>query len=99
MRKFILVSHGKLQQKNYMVDLSSFHTHNALRTSHWDSLEKALTIFILPLDGIRPRVHRRLDLIFAAPETYWTAVVGWYAFMWCIPLSPDLCAQDRLHDV
>ena len=63
-------------------DLSSFHAHNTLRTSHWDSLEKALTVFKLPSDGngkdSQPKhLHRRLDLIFAAPEVYWTAVIGW----------------------
>lgn len=71
-----------------MVDLSGFHAHDALRTSHWDSLEKALTIFVLPTDDNRPRVHRRLDLVFATPEAYWTAVVGWYALMQCIPPCP-----------
>jgi len=58
-------------------DLSGFHAHNALRTGHWDSLEKALTVFILPPDSKFKRIHRRLDLIFAAPEAYWTAVIGW----------------------
>ena len=62
-----------------MSDLSGFHAHNALRTSHWDSLEKALTIFVLPSENNCIRVHRRVDLIFAAPEAYWTAVVGWSA--------------------
>ena len=61
------------------VDLSGFHAHNPLRLHHWDNLEKALTVFILPpsspfYDGTR----RRLDLIFASPEVYWTAVIGWY---------------------
>lgn len=60
-----------------MLDLSGFHAHNALRTEHWDSLEKALTVFIFPPDGKQQRIHRRLDLIFAAPESYWTAVLGW----------------------
>lgn len=62
------------------VDLSSFHAPNALKTSHWDSLEKALAVFTLPPSGKNPeqkRIRRRLDLIFAAPETYWTAVIGW----------------------
>lgn len=60
-------------------DLSSFHAHNALKTTPWDSLEKALTVFILPpsTSDTRKRVHRRLDLIFADPKVYWTAVVGW----------------------
>jgi hypothetical protein len=49
---------------------------NALRTEHWDSLEKALTLFILPPECGIKRIHRRLDLIFAVPESYWTAVIG-----------------------
>ncbi|KAF8178646.1 hypothetical protein K438DRAFT_1726271 [Mycena galopus ATCC 62051] len=61
-------------------DLSGFQSPGALRKSHWDALEKALTVFILPPDacgaGSR-RIHRRLDLIFAAPEAYWTAITGW----------------------
>ncbi|KAJ8076730.1 hypothetical protein PM082_001153 [Marasmius tenuissimus] len=62
----------------HVMHLSSFREHNALRTSHWDSLEKALTVFILPDNGKRTRrIHRRLDIIFAAPEVYWTAVTGW----------------------
>jgi len=32
-------------------DLSGFHAPNALRTQNWDSLEKALTVFILPDEG------------------------------------------------
>ncbi|KAL0955859.1 hypothetical protein HGRIS_002061 [Hohenbuehelia grisea] len=59
----------------HVMHLSSFHEHNALRTGHWDSLEKALTVFVLPEQ--KPRIHRRLDLIFASPEAYWTAVTGW----------------------
>ncbi|KAJ3737501.1 DNA polymerase mu [Lentinula guzmanii] len=62
----------------HVMHLSSFREHNALRTSHWDSLEKALTVFKLPDQQKRHKhVHRRLDLVFAAPEVYWTAVVGW----------------------
>jgi len=66
----------------HVMHLSSFHAPNTLRTSHWDSLEKALTVFILPPDNKgnnshRKRLRRRLDLIFAAPEAYWTAVIGW----------------------
>ncbi|KDQ55259.1 hypothetical protein JAAARDRAFT_37797 [Jaapia argillacea MUCL 33604] len=70
----------------HVMHLSGFHEHNALRTGHWDSLEKALTVFILPSDsefaanqpdGKRRGVRRRLDLIFAMPEVYWTAVLGW----------------------
>ncbi|KIJ65936.1 hypothetical protein HYDPIDRAFT_174727 [Hydnomerulius pinastri MD-312] len=61
----------------HVMHLSGFHEHNALRTHHWDSLEKALTVIMLPRDPGRKRTYRRLDLIFAAPEVFWTAVVGW----------------------
>ena len=53
--------------------LSGFHEYDALRTAQWDSLEKALTVYRTPNNGR----HRRVDLICALPETYWTAVVGW----------------------
>ncbi|PPQ87454.1 hypothetical protein CVT25_008190 [Psilocybe cyanescens] len=78
----------------YDRDLSGFHTHDALRTGHWDSLEKALTVFVLPnsdMDGKQKRLHRRLDLIFAAPEAYWTAVVGW-------GMKFDSSGMTRRHD-
>jgi hypothetical protein len=55
-----------------LADLSGFHEYDTLRTAQWDSLEKALTVYRTPYDG-----HRRVDLICALPETYWTAVVGW----------------------
>ncbi|KAF8070730.1 DNA polymerase mu [Lyophyllum atratum] len=61
----------------HVTHLSGFHEHNALRTTHWDSLEKALTVFKFPSDGKQETLHRRLDLIFAAPEAHWSAVVGW----------------------
>ncbi|KAF7351119.1 DNA-directed DNA/RNA polymerase mu [Mycena sanguinolenta] len=64
----------------HVMHLSGFHPPDVLRTSNWDSLAKVLTVFILPPEacgaGSR-RIHRRLDLIFAAPETYWTAITGW----------------------
>ncbi|KIY69465.1 Nucleotidyltransferase [Cylindrobasidium torrendii FP15055 ss-10] len=60
-----------------VMHLSGFHAHNALRASHWDSLQKALTVFKLPDVGERRRTHRRVDLIFAEPNVYWTAVAGW----------------------
>lgn len=62
------------------LDLSSFHAPNTLRTTHWDSLEKSLTIFKLPNSAINntPGLHRRLDLICTVPDVYWTAIVGWY---------------------
>jgi hypothetical protein len=64
----------------HAMHLSSFHAPHAMRSSTWDSLEKAMTVMILPPDSKDPeikRFHRRVDLIFAAPECYWTAVVGW----------------------
>ncbi|KAF9512922.1 hypothetical protein BS47DRAFT_1344864 [Hydnum rufescens UP504] len=39
-----------------------------------DTLDTALTVFKFHGEG---RVHRRLDLIFAPWNVYWTAVVGW----------------------
>lgn len=62
----------------HVMHLSGFHSYNALRTEHWDSLEKGLTVFRLPpsKEG-QAQMHRRLDLIFALPESYWTAVIGW----------------------
>lgn len=70
---------------NGLVDLSGFHGHNPLRTTHWDSLEKSLTVFILPPSSpFYTGVRRRLDLIFAPPEVYWTAVIGW-----CVSPSPQ----------
>uniref|UniRef100_A0A0W0FVE5 DNA polymerase n=1 Tax=Moniliophthora roreri TaxID=221103 RepID=A0A0W0FVE5_MONRR len=54
----------------HVTHLSSFRDPNKLRTSHRNSIEKALTVF-------RHGKSRRLDLIFAAPEAYWSTVVGW----------------------
>ncbi|KAI9068611.1 Nucleotidyltransferase [Trametes sanguinea] len=62
----------------HVMHLSGFHGHNPLRTTHWDSLEKALTVFILPPSSpFYKGTRRRLDLIFAPPQVYWTAVIGW----------------------
>lgn len=62
----------------HVMHLSGFHGHNPLRTTHWDSLEKSLTVFVLPDSSPFGRgIRRRLDLIFAPPEVYWTAVIGW----------------------
>ncbi|CCM02941.1 uncharacterized protein FIBRA_05056 [Fibroporia radiculosa] len=61
----------------HVMHLSGFHGHNPLRTNHWDSLEKSLTVFILPSTSHSKGLRRRLDLIFAPPEIYWTAVIGW----------------------
>ncbi|KZT33867.1 Nucleotidyltransferase [Sistotremastrum suecicum HHB10207 ss-3] len=49
-------------------------------TNHdgWDTLDKSLTIFNLPKTSPYYKgIHRRLDLIYAPREVYWTAVVGW----------------------
>ncbi|KAH9911166.1 Nucleotidyltransferase [Fomitopsis serialis] len=63
---------------SHVMHLSGFHGHNPLRTTHWDSLEKALTVFTLPNSSpLHNGIRRRLDLIFAPPEVYWTAVIGW----------------------
>ncbi|KAI0667091.1 Nucleotidyltransferase [Trametes maxima] len=61
----------------HVMHLSGFHSHNPLKTGHWDSLEKSLTVFILPPSPHHTGIRRRVDLIFAPPEVYWTAVVGW----------------------
>jgi hypothetical protein len=82
MREFGFVSYPQSTVDVRAADLSSFHGHNSLRTTHWDSLEKALTVFILPPSS--PFYHgtrRRLDLIFALPEVYWPAVIGWYEIL------------------
>ena len=47
---------------------------NTQKLSHLEVLAKALTVFSLPGSN----KSSRLDLIFAVPEAYWTAVVGWY---------------------
>ncbi|KAL4079258.1 hypothetical protein J3A83DRAFT_4356177 [Scleroderma citrinum] len=65
-----LVQH-LLEQKliTHVMHLSGFHEHNVLRTHHWDSLEKALTVFSLAQHLEKRRVLRR--------RCFWTAVVGW----------------------
>ena len=51
--------------------------------SNMDVLDKALTVFKVNKEG---SVHRRLDLIFAPWEAYWTAVVGWCVdYLRCAP--------------
>ncbi|KAF7296092.1 DNA polymerase [Mycena kentingensis (nom. inval.)] len=65
----------------HVMHLGSFQPADAFRHTSWDTLEKALTVFRLPADpknspGTR-RIHRRLDIIVTAPDTYWTAIVGW----------------------
>lgn len=70
-----LHEHGMV---SHVMHLSGFHGHNPLRNTHWDSLEKALTVFTLPKSSsLHNGIRRRLDLIFAPPEVYWTAVIGW----------------------
>ncbi|KAF8342714.1 uncharacterized protein EI90DRAFT_2903568 [Cantharellus anzutake] len=74
---------GRLQDRGlvthvmYASSFSSRHGRLA-RTNRLDSnmdvLDKALTVFKSNKEG---SVHRRLDLIFAPWEAYWTAVVGW----------------------
>nr|GAT57865.1 predicted protein [Mycena chlorophos] len=61
----------------HLMHLGSFLQPGAPRHPSLDTIEKALTVFRLP-PQLNPRgVHRRLDLIVVAPETYWTAIVGW----------------------
>ncbi|KAF9031210.1 Nucleotidyltransferase [Hymenopellis radicata] len=67
----------KLVARLYQQDLSGFHKPGELRTANTDSMQKALTVFKLPDDNSKERIHRRVDLIFAAREVYWTAVTGW----------------------
>lgn len=62
---------------SHILRLSGFHAQDSVRGAHLNLLEKAMTIFALPKNAVHQRVHRRLDLIFAAPETYWTAIIGW----------------------
>ncbi|KAF8918248.1 hypothetical protein CPB85DRAFT_1283288 [Mucidula mucida] len=61
----------------HVMHLSSFHKPGELRTANTDSMQQALTVFKLPEDGSKERIHRRVDLIIAAREVYWTAVTGW----------------------
>ncbi|KAI0710318.1 Nucleotidyltransferase [Cerioporus squamosus] len=76
-KRFVHTLHDR-GMVTHVMHLSGFHGHNALRTHHWDSLEKALTVFIMPPSSpFHTGTRRRLDLIFAAPDVYWTAVIGW----------------------
>ena len=84
----------------HVMHLSGFHGHNSLRTAHWDSLEKALTVFVLPPSSPYYKGRRRrLDLIFAQPEVYWCAVVGWYALCNSSKYPKLNRDQERLHYV
>ncbi|TDL20099.1 Nucleotidyltransferase [Rickenella mellea] len=62
----------------HVMHLSSFRAPNSMKRSHWDSLEKSLTVFVLPPSSpFYSGTRRRLDLIFAPAEVYWCAVIGW----------------------
>jgi len=62
-----------LSKKGLVTHLMTLTGQNTPKSSHSDVLAKALTVFSLPGSNR----SRRLDLIFAVPEVYWTAVVGW----------------------
>jgi len=53
---------------------SPFSSRSSTSSQEIDTLDTALTVFKFHGEG---RVHRRLDLIFAPWNVYWTAVVGW----------------------
>ncbi|CAK5282363.1 unnamed protein product [Mycena citricolor] len=77
----------------HVLHVSSFHAPDALRTSQWDDLEKVMTVGLLPSrDGCR-QIHRRMDLIFAAPASYWTAVAGWPVSSLCSQLALTSCSH------
>ncbi|EPQ55155.1 Nucleotidyltransferase [Gloeophyllum trabeum ATCC 11539] len=77
-----LYERGLDSHPDISINLSGFHAHKPLRTTHRDSLEKALTVFMLPEDSPfardfpqgkggevkRRALRRRLDLIFAMLE-------------------------------
>lgn len=79
-------------------ELNRTENTNQLRRSgfqHFDSLDKALTVFKM---NDRPdRVHRRVDLIFAPWKIYWTAVVGWCACTTLSFQSPDCETPDNVY--
>ena len=65
---------------------TSFSTHGELSTfGHDESVDRLMTVFALPPDHqpypYNPqgpkRTHRRVDLLFAPREAYWTTIVGW----------------------
>lgn len=41
------------------------------------SLEQSFVVFRLPENGKERRLRRRVDIIFAPWEVYWSAVLGW----------------------
>jgi len=65
----------------HVMHLSSFTSRNGLFTSSMtsttniDALDKTMTVF--RFTDRENSVHRRMDLIYAPWEVYWTAVVGW----------------------
>jgi DNA polymerase IV len=68
------------------IDYAHVRSRLDLREHHFDSLEKALVLFALPPSSsfaegqIKEHgriLRRRLDIIIARPEQYWTAIVGW----------------------
>ncbi|KAJ3857617.1 hypothetical protein EV368DRAFT_70832 [Lentinula lateritia] len=62
----------------FSVDLSGFREHNALCTTHWDSLKKALTVFFLPDDKRQKHIHRQLDLIFTHIARFKVSPKDWF---------------------
>ena len=87
---------------DFAPDLSSFRSshplHAPARASrldqpHWDTLDKSLVVFRLPTEdeSSAPRLHRRVDLICPPIETYWTAIVGWYA---CCMSTVPCCVRN-----
>ncbi|KAH9925944.1 Nucleotidyltransferase [Epithele typhae] len=62
----------------HVMHLGSYHSQSPNRANNLDSIEKSLTVIVLPPDSsFYTGTKRRLDLIFAPPELYWTAVLGW----------------------
>ncbi|KAG6841415.1 hypothetical protein C0991_011309 [Blastosporella zonata] len=67
----------RLYERDLVTHLAHQAGFHAQDSSLRHSLETALTVFILPTKDGKKGLHRRLDLIFAAPEAYWSAVLGW----------------------
>ncbi|KAF9777864.1 hypothetical protein BJ322DRAFT_514143 [Thelephora terrestris] len=62
-----------LSKKGLVTHLMTLTGQHSPSSSPAGVIAKAFTIFSLPGSGR----SRRLDLIFAVPDVYWTAVVGW----------------------
>lgn len=68
------------------------------------ALEQSFVVLRLPDDGARPvrRLRRRVDIIFAPFEVYWTAVLGWSGSQQferdirCVPAGVDFQASRGL---